>query len=60
MNKNLMPIVTEFLSENEIDSRAAIFFFASIVRTLLSDLEENKFEKIKDFKQNVLLFILDE
>lgn len=55
-----MPIVTEFLSENEIDSRAAIFFFASIVRTLLSDLEENKFEKIKDFKQNVLLFILDE
>ena len=60
MNKDLNPIINEWMQDNPVDIRATIYFFSSLIKELLKDLYDKGFIPFSKFKESVVFFILEE
>ena len=57
LNKSLSPTIADFIQEENISLSPSLFFFASLIKEILNDLEDE--EKRQRLLEGVTLFILD-
>lgn len=60
IDKGLKPIINEWIQDNPVDLRATIYFFASLLKELLVDLQHKDFTPFDRFRESVIFFILED